>query len=371
MTAGGNVGVIVTAVDATGNPVPGFLGTVDLDNTAPGATSPGLLQQYTFTAADAGRHTFVVTGLTKAGLNTLSTDAVAMPTVSIPVTVVPAATAKLFVAAPASVTAGTPFSYTVTAEDKFGNVETGYTDTVHFSASAADTQAALPPDYTFTAADAGVHTFSATLFRTQSILSPSAPSLSVTDAAAHVGGSVLMNVLSLAPNSLTMVGVLNVTSAGDPMQITVASLDVYGNVATSYAGTVHFGSSDAQAGLPADYTFTVGDRGAHAFFVTLKTAGTQSLAVTDVGNPVFASSRPGITVVPGVANGLGRCWSSHRGHRRYPADVHADRDGCLRQRGHQRPRHDPFHQLRRPGASCLPTTPSPPPTPANTPSPPP
>src|SRR5262249_53706677 len=50
---------------------------------------------------------------------------------------------------------------TVTALDPYGNVVTGYTGTVHFSSSAAS--ATLPADYTFTAADGGVHTFSVTL----------------------------------------------------------------------------------------------------------------------------------------------------------------------------------------------------------------
>ncbi len=289
VTAGSNVGVIVTAVDAAGNPVPGFLGTVDLDDTAPGSTSLGLLQQYTFTAADAGRHTFVVTGLTRAGLNTLSAYAVALPTASVPVTVVPAATAKLVVAAPATVTAGTPFSYTVTAEDAFGNVETGYAGTVHFTASTADAQAVLPADYTFTAADAGAHTFSATLFRSQSLISPTAPSLTATDAVAHAGGTASPTVLSLAPNSLALVGVPNAPTAGGAVRVIVAALDVYGNAAAAYAGTVHFSSSDPQASLPADFTFTPAAGGAQSFFVTLKTAGTQSLAVTDTGNPAFAA----------------------------------------------------------------------------------
>jgi hypothetical protein len=309
VTAGANVAVIVTAVDAAGSPVPGFLGTVDLDDTAHGSTSLGLLQQYTFTAADAGRHTFIVTGLTKAGLNTLSTHAVAMPTVSVPVSVVPAATAKLVVAAPASVTAGTPFSYTVTAQDAFGNVETGYTGTVHFTASTADTQALLPADYTFTTADAGVHTFTATLFRTESIISPIAPSLTATDTAAHVTGAASLNVLSLAPTSLAMIGVPNGATAGSAINVIVAALDIYGNAASGYAGTVHFSSSDAQAGLPADYAFTAADHGAHSFFVTFKTAGKQSLAVADTGNPVFTSSQPNITVFPAmpttwIVNGL-------------------------------------------------------------------
>src|SRR5262249_5042489 len=169
-TAGGNVSVTVTAVDALGNPVPGFLGTVDLDNTPAGSTALNLSGQYTFTAADNGRHTFLFSNLTQAGAYTLSTFAVGMPSVTAAVTVTPAAPAQFVFATPAAVTAGTPFSCTITAEDKFGNVETGYAGTVHFSASTADAQAILPADYTFTAADAGTHTFTATLFGTQSAL---------------------------------------------------------------------------------------------------------------------------------------------------------------------------------------------------------
>jgi hypothetical protein len=298
VTAGANVSVTVTAVDALGNPVPGFLGTVDLDNSAPGSTSLGLVGQYTFTAADAGRHTFIVTRLTQAGVNTLSTFAVAMPTVTVPLTVVPAPLARFVFATPASVTAGTPFSFSVTAEDTFGNVETGYTGTAHFTAGAADAQAVLPADYTFTAADAGVQTFSATLFRTLSLLSPTTPSLTAADATAHVSSTAPLNVLSLAPEGLTLTGVPNLTTAGALLRVTVAALDVYGNAAAGYAGTVHFSSSDAQAGLPADYAFTPADGGAHVFSLSLKTAGTQSLAVTDTANPAFASGQSGVAVSP-------------------------------------------------------------------------
>src|SRR5205807_403080 len=63
--------------------------------------------------------------------------------------------------APASSSAGTRFSITITALDAFNQVITGYTGTVHFTST--DPQAVLPGDYTFTAADAGVHTFSVTL----------------------------------------------------------------------------------------------------------------------------------------------------------------------------------------------------------------
>jgi FG-GAP-like repeat/FG-GAP repeat len=299
IAAGSNTSVTVTAVDALGNPVPGFLGTVDLDNTPAGSTALNLSGQYTFTAADNGRHTFLFSNLTQAGADTLSTYAVGMPTATASVTVVPAATAKFIFATPAAVTAGTPFSYTVTAEDKFGNVETGYAGTVHFAASSADTQAVLPADYTFTAADAGVHTFTATLFRTQSIISPTVPSLTATDTATHVSSTASLAVLSLAPNSLALVNVPNPTTAGSARGVVVAALDVYGNAATGYAGTVHFSSSDVQAGLPADYTFTPADQGAHVFAVTLKTAGTQTLAVADTANPAFAS-QASVSVLPAL-----------------------------------------------------------------------
>src|SRR5260370_11429818 len=48
-----------------------------------------------------------------------------------------------------------------TANDAYGNLATGYRGTVHFTSS--DAAASLPANYTFTSADGGSHTFSATL----------------------------------------------------------------------------------------------------------------------------------------------------------------------------------------------------------------
>ena len=48
--------VTVTAVDANGNPVTGFLGTIGIGSDSPQAG--GAVTSYTFTAADAGTHTF-------------------------------------------------------------------------------------------------------------------------------------------------------------------------------------------------------------------------------------------------------------------------------------------------------------------------
>src|SRR5262249_54448113 len=191
----------VTAVDALGNPVPGFLGTVDLDFTPAGSTALNLLGQYTFTAADNGQHTFLFSNLTQAGADTLTTFAVGMPTVTAPVTVVPAALSKFAFTAPTLVSAGMPFSFTITAEDKFGNVETGYTGTVHFSALANDPQAVLPADYTFTAADGGTHTFTATLTKT---VGASSPIITATDVATGASSFANIVVTPLAAVNLSM-----------------------------------------------------------------------------------------------------------------------------------------------------------------------
>jgi hypothetical protein len=75
-----------------------------------------------------------------------------------PVAVQPGAPADLAVSGlPNPGETGAPLPVTVTAEDAFGNVTTGYLGTVHFTST--DPGAALPNDYTFTSADAGTHTF--------------------------------------------------------------------------------------------------------------------------------------------------------------------------------------------------------------------
>ena len=299
-TAGANASVTVTAVDALGNPVPGFLGTVDLDNTPAGSTALNLSGQYNFTAADNGRHTFLFSNLTQAGADTLSVFAVGMPTATAPLTVVPAALSKFVFAAPASIPAGTPFSFTITAEDKFGNVETGYTGTVHFSALANDTQAVLPADYTFTTADAGTHTFSATLFKTAGA---SSPFINAKDLATGVNTFATIFVTPLAPASLSVTSLSSPYVAGTLAGVTVTAVDIYGNRATELHRD-HPRQQLRRAGRACRPTTPSRPPTAasHSFLVALKTAGTQSFSVADTVNPAFASTQSGIVVVPAAAS---------------------------------------------------------------------
>ena len=89
---------------------------------------------------------------------------------------------------------------------------------------------------------------------------------------------------------LAITGLGQSAVAGAPQSVTITIKDNLGNVVTGYVGTVHFTSSDGQAVLPADYTFSAADQGKHTFQVTWKTPGGQSLSVVDTANSSLAAS---------------------------------------------------------------------------------
>src|ERR1700680_56839 len=89
------------------------------------------------------------------------------------------------------------------------------------------------------------------------------------------------------------------TTAGSAITVAATVRDQFGNVATGYTGTVAFTSSDGQAALPANYTFTPGDAGTHSFSVTLKTAASQTVHVADGS---IAATTPAIAVRPAAVS---------------------------------------------------------------------
>ena len=149
-----------------------------------------------------------------------------------------------------------------------------YTGTVQFTSS--DGQAVLPANYTFSAADQGVHTFSATLKTADS------QSVTATDTLSHsITGTQAGIVVSLgAATTLKVDGLAASVQAGLAQNFTLTAQDAFANTATGFSGTVHFLSTDHRAELPADYSFTSGDRGVHVFHVTFHTPGVQTLSPT-------------------------------------------------------------------------------------------
>jgi streptogramin lyase len=295
VVAGASFSLTVTAQNTCNETVLGYRGTVHFSSTDNAASLPA---DYTFTAADHGVHTFAGVVLRTAGSRSIvATDTGdSSITGTTRATVTPAATSRLLVTAfPSPITAGTAGSFTITAQDPYGNTTTAYRGTVHFTST--DSQAGLPGDYTFTAADQGVHASSATL------KTAGAQSLTVTDTVNNTiaGSQMGMVVNAAAASILRVAGFPSPITAGASGNVTVSAKDPYGNTATTYRGTVHFTSTDGQAVLPGDYTFTAADQGVHTFSATLETAEPQSLTVSDTINSSITGTQTGIQVNPAAA----------------------------------------------------------------------
>jgi hypothetical protein len=181
-------------------------------------------------------------------------------------------------------TAGVPVTVTISALDAFNNVKPAYRGTVTFTSS--DGLASLPADYTFTAADNGIHQFTATLGTS------GVQSLTVTDTTSGIQGTQDV-LVAPGPVAFFYLDVPAVIQAGVAFVVTVYAEDQFGNFVTNYGGTVTFSTSDPDPGvmLPADYTFQPSDGGVASFVVTLQTPGDQILAATDTAQgSVFGSA---------------------------------------------------------------------------------
>jgi hypothetical protein len=198
---------------------------------------------------------------------------------------------------PTSTVAGTANRFTVTAEDSSGHVATGYTGTIHFTST--DGGAVMPADYTFTAADQGVHTFAVTLTQvgSQAIRARDTAHPTVTGLASGI------TVTPAAARVLT-VDYAATTTAGVPRSLIVTARDAFGNIATGYTGTVHFTSSDGGAVLPTDDAFRSADQGRHSFSATLVQAGTQAIRARDTAHSTITGVSSGTQVTPSAARVL-------------------------------------------------------------------
>ncbi len=283
-TTGNGFVFTVTALTTTGNPNPAYTGTVHFSSTDPLAGLP------------ANAALFNGTGVFAAVLNTIGTQTItvndttstASTGTSAPITVVPPATASFSIAANPLVTpAGSPVIFEVTALDSKGNIIPAFSGTVHFSSS--DAQASLPADATLTN---GIGFFSAIL------KTAGRQTLYVSDAA-NGGATGTSAPITVTPGAATHFGVSAPAAAvtGNAFTFTVTALDPYGNIAPSYAGTVHISSTDSAAALPPDATLSAG---VGIFTATLNTAGNNTLSVLSTATSSIAGTS-GIIATRGLA----------------------------------------------------------------------
>jgi hypothetical protein len=207
--------------------------------------------------------------------------------------------------APASSPTGAPVSFTITATDAYNNTISDYTGTVQ--ATSSDPAAALlaadfpsgPGTYQFQSTDNGSHPFPNGI----TLKSEGSRTLTATDTSAPlVLGTA---TIAVTPRAVAFrISAPQSIEAGQSFSITVtAVLDASGTRDTGYTGKVHFTSSDlqAQATLPADYTFQGSGQGVATFSnVVLKTSQAQSLTATDTFAPAVLGSA-GVTVTAATA----------------------------------------------------------------------
>jgi outer membrane protein assembly factor BamB len=190
-----------------------------------------------------------------------------------------------------SVTAGTSFSFTVSALDRFGSADPTYAGTVHFTSSDNGPGVWLPSDSTLTN---GRGTFSATFQHSgqQTITATDAGSSSIT-------GTLTVTVNPATGTRLLMSAGTAAPTAGVSFAVTVTALNPNGNTDPTYAGTLHFTSSDTSAGvlLPPDSTLPAGQG---TFSATLDRAGPQTISATDTTKPSVTATVT-VQVIPAGA----------------------------------------------------------------------
>jgi hypothetical protein len=291
VVAGSAQSFLVKAWDPYGNIATGYKGVIRFTSTDPKAIRPA---NYTFTATDAGQHSFSATFKT-AGSQSITATSTSTASITGQASIsILGGPATLFVLSglPGGALAGATKAFTLIAKDAYGNVATGYTGTVAFTSS--DPQAVLPAAYTFVPADAGMHAFAPSV----TLKTAGEQTVTATDTlnSALTGKRVNYLIVAAAAAKVLISGFPSPVAAGTPGSFSVTVQDLYGNTVTGYTGTIHFTSSDRAANLPANYIFTAGDAGIHTFSASLNTSGTQSITATDTVHPAISGSEGGIQV---------------------------------------------------------------------------
>ena len=352
-TAGTPFNVTVTALNASNGPAADYTGTVHFTSSDGQAVLPA---NYTFTAGDAGVHTFHQRRHPQDGRqpdghrhrhghrhDRRHTGTVAVS---------PAAASALAVTAPASATAGDPFSVTVTAKDPYSNTATGYPARSNSPAPTVRRRDCPPTSYTFTSNDAGVHTF--TRRDPEDRRQPDGHRHRHGHLLPITGSATVAVTSATAATHLAVAAPHLAATAGGTFSVTVTALNASNGPATGYLGTVQFTSTDAQAVLPANYTFTAADAGVHTFSAP---TSQQRRHPQDGRQPDGHRHRHGHRHDHRHRHRRGQPSGGQRpgggrvplaGRRRHRGQLHRHRQGPLQQHRHRLHRHGPLHQQRAP-----------------------
>ncbi len=215
----------------------------------------------------SGVYTSVFTGI-KAGTVSIAATISNQPLSSkVDVLVTPDQAVSLSLSSlPTTSTAGQSFNFGISALDSNGNLVANYSGTPIVSSS--DTSAILPPD-------SDLNSGSGT--RTIILKTSGNQTITVNDGNLTVT-SPMIAVTSAQASSLSFLATPTSATAGAPFTYSITARDAFGNLAIGYGGTLNITSSDSKASLPSSPVLS---SGSGTFSSTLKTAGTQTLTVSD------------------------------------------------------------------------------------------
>ena len=192
---------------------------------------------------------------------------------------------------PTSIQVGSAATVTLTAKDAFGNQETSGGLSISFALGAGTSQAVLG-----NLTDKGDGTYTATLTGTAV---GTARTITAT-----IGGQAVTSpppTITVAPGPATNIVMTAIPSnpivADSFFNVTLTLYDAHGVLATNYTGTIAFGSTDASAHLPGNFTFTAADQGVHTFSVTMESSGVQSVTARDASNNTLQATANLLVVV--------------------------------------------------------------------------
>jgi hypothetical protein len=280
-TAGAAFVITATALDEFKNVATGYGGSVQFSSNDGAASlpAPSVLTN------GVGTFSVILRTLGAQTVTISDTQSSSIAGISGPVTVNSPVSSQFVLSAPSVTTAGSAFTFTVTAADQFNRTATGYNGFVQFTSS--DSLAGLPSNAPLTS---GVGVFTATLkiAGVQTIVATDTVASNIT------GMSSAIAVASSRASHFAVSAPPNET-AGGLFVFGVTALDDFNNSATGYTGNVHITSSDSQAVLPANGPLT---SGSGSFAMTLKTAGTQTLSANDaLTGTITGSTTPLVSAI--------------------------------------------------------------------------
>lgn len=188
-------------------------------------------------------------------------------------------------ATPSTVLVGAPVSFTITALNASGQTATDYLGTVTLTSTDSTAVFLGGTTYTFTAADAGTHTFSGTSAVT--FHQPGSFTLSVAD---NTITAVSNPVLVQAQAAIALTAAPNPVTVGSTVTLTATVTSASNGVTRIPTGTINFSSIAAPGATPASVgTATVNSSGSATLNTSFSTGGTPCITAAYSGDTAFAA----------------------------------------------------------------------------------